>query len=132
MDCISSAMSGSSSTMRTLAAIVFTSSLGSDRRILDHCSRGRAHLPVEPCGGVIAGYFRIQCMLDPPALTAAQDSTVQMIDTSVVRVHQHAACIADSRNEAVGRSRGGLTSKLHVVVDGRGLPLRLGNRWRGS
>jgi hypothetical protein len=48
-----------------------------------------------------------------------------MIDTSMVRVHQHAACMADSDNQAVGRSRGRLTSKLHVVVDGKGLPLRL-------
>jgi len=60
------------------------------------------------------------------ALTAAPNAPVQMIDTSMVRVHQHAACIADSGNQAVGRSRGGLTSKLHVVVDGNGLPLRLG------
>jgi transposase len=60
------------------------------------------------------------------ALAAAHDAAVQMIDTSMVRVHQHAACIADSGNQAVGRSRGGLTSKLHVVVDGKGLPLRLG------
>jgi hypothetical protein len=60
------------------------------------------------------------------ALTAAQDAAVQMIDTSMARVHQHAACISDSGNQAVGRSRGGLTSKLHVVVDGKGLPLRLG------
>ena len=49
-----------------------------------------------------------------------------MIDTSIVRVHQDAACVADSGNQAVGRSRGGLTSKLHVVFDGKGLPLRLG------
>ena len=27
---------------------------------------------------------------------------------------------------AVGRSRGGLTSKIHVVVDGNGLPVQLG------
>ena len=60
------------------------------------------------------------------AMTAARDAAVQMIDTSMVRVHQHAACIADSGNQAVGRSRGGLTSKLHVVVDRKGLPLRLG------
>jgi transposase len=60
------------------------------------------------------------------ALTAAPNAAVQMIDTSMVRMHQHAACIADSGNQAVGRSRGGLTSKLHVVVDGKGLPLRLG------
>jgi transposase len=59
------------------------------------------------------------------ALTRAQDAAVQMIDTSMVRVHQHAACITDSGKQAVGRSRGGLTSKLHVVVDGKGLTLRL-------
>ena len=60
------------------------------------------------------------------ALATGHDAAVQMIDTSMVRVHQHAACIADSANEAVGRSRGGLTTKVHVVVDGKGLPLRLG------
>ena len=60
------------------------------------------------------------------ALTAAPNAAVQMIDTSMVRVHQHATCIADSGSQAVGRSRGGLTSKLHVVVDGKGRPLRLG------
>ena len=26
----------------------------------------------------------------------------------------------------MGRSRGGLTTKIHAVVDGRGLPVRLG------
>jgi hypothetical protein len=30
------------------------------------------------------------------ALTTAKDAVVQMIDTSMVRVHQHAANIADS------------------------------------
>jgi transposase len=60
------------------------------------------------------------------ALAAAHDGAMRMIDTSMVRVHQHAACIANSAGQAVGRSRGGLTSKLHVVVDGTGLPLRLG------
>src|SRR5258705_9906004 len=59
-------------------------------------------------------------------LASAHDAVVQMIDTSMVRVHQHAACIADSASQSVGRSRGGLTSKLHVVVDAKGLPVRLG------
>jgi transposase len=31
------------------------------------------------------------------ALAAAHDAAVQMIDTSIVRVHQHAACIARNR-----------------------------------
>ena len=44
------------------------------------------------------------------ALSAAHDASVQMIDTSIVRVHQHAACIARNRRQSMGRSRGGLTS----------------------
>ena len=60
------------------------------------------------------------------AVAAAHDAAVQMIDTSVVRVHQHAACIADNREQHMGRSRGGLTSKIHAVVDADGLPVGLG------
>ena len=51
---------------------------------------------------------------------------MQMIDASVVRVHQHGACIAENHEQHMGRSRGGLTSKVHVVVDANGLPVRLG------
>ena len=60
------------------------------------------------------------------ALAAAHDAAVQMIDTSVVRVHQHGSCIAGSKEQHIGRSRGGLTSKIHAVVDANGLPIRLG------
>ena len=59
------------------------------------------------------------------ALAAAHDAVVQMIDTSIVRVHQHGACIAGTREQNMGRSRGGLTSKVHAVVDANGLPVRL-------
>src|SRR5262245_23760485 len=60
------------------------------------------------------------------ALAAAHDASVQMIDTSIVRVHQHGACIIRNRKQSMGRSRGGLTSKIHAVVDTNGLPVRLG------
>ena len=60
------------------------------------------------------------------SLAAAHNAAVQMIDTSIVRVHQHAACIARNRSQSMGRSRGGLTSKIHAVVDTNGLPVRLG------
>jgi transposase len=53
------------------------------------------------------------------ALAGAHDTAVQMIDTSIVRVHQH------GRQQSMGRSRGGLTSKIHAVVDTNGLPVRL-------
>ena len=59
------------------------------------------------------------------ALSAEHDAAVQMIDTSIVRVHQHGACVARSKRQSIGRSRGGLTSKIHAVVDSSGLPVRL-------
>ena len=59
------------------------------------------------------------------ALAAGHDAAVQMIDTSIVRVHQHGACITRNRRQSMGRSRGGLTSKIHAVVDTNGLPMRL-------
>jgi len=59
------------------------------------------------------------------ALAVGHDAAVQMIDTSVVRVHQHGACIADNNHQDMGRSRGGLTSKIHAVVDTNGLPVHL-------
>ena len=40
------------------------------------------------------------------SLAAGHDVAVQMIDTSVVRVHQHGACIADNNHQDMGRSRG--------------------------
>ena len=52
-------------------------------------------------------------------------AAVQMIDTSVVRVHQHGASVAANSKQLMGRSRGGLTTKIHAVVDGSGLPVRI-------
>ena len=60
------------------------------------------------------------------ALAATHDAAVQMIDTSVVRMHQHGACIAGNAEQHMGRSRGGLTTKIHAVVDTNGLPVQLG------
>jgi len=59
------------------------------------------------------------------ALAAAHDAAVQMIDASIVRVHQRAARIARNRRQSMGRSRGGLTSKIHAVMDSSGLPVWL-------
>jgi hypothetical protein len=46
-----------------------------------------------------------------------------MIDTPIVRVHQHGACITRNRRQSMGR--GGLTSKIHALVDTLGRPVRL-------
>ena len=59
------------------------------------------------------------------ALAKAHDGSVQMIDTSIVRVHQHGGCAGGSENRLMGRSRGGLTTKIHARVDTNGLPVRL-------
>src|SRR5262249_11668020 len=73
------------------------------------------------CAGDVPGVW--SRIMD--TLAAAHDAAVQMIATSIVRVHQHGACIAGNKRQSMGRSRGGLTSKIHAVVDGRGLPVRL-------
>lgn len=59
------------------------------------------------------------------AVTDRRDADVQMLDTSIVRVHQHASCVTECESNCTGRSRGGLTTKIHAVVDAKGLPLRL-------
>jgi transposase len=46
------------------------------------------------------------------ALAGAHDAAVQMIDTSIVRVHQHGACITRNQHQSMGRTRGGLTSEF--------------------
>ncbi|MER5450531.1 IS5 family transposase [Streptomyces sp. NPDC002766] len=53
------------------------------------------------------------------------------IDSTIVRAHQHAAAtgrkggtIGDEPDDrALGRSRGGLTTKIHLACDGKGRPL---------
>lgn len=49
-----------------------------------------------------------------------------MIDTSVVRVHQQGATgKRGGRGRCLGRSRGGLTTKIHALVDAQGRPIQL-------
>ncbi|WP_435798500.1 IS5 family transposase [Streptomyces decoyicus] len=56
------------------------------------------------------------------------------IDSTVVRAHQHAAATGrkggsagpdETGDHALGRSRGGLTTKIHLACDGRGRPLAI-------
>ncbi|WP_207102733.1 transposase [Paracoccus shandongensis] len=50
-----------------------------------------------------------------------------MIDSSSIRVHQHGANgpKKGGRSDCTGRSRGGLTTKIHALVDALGRPIRL-------
>ncbi|WP_442538203.1 IS5 family transposase [Streptomyces pseudogriseolus] len=47
------------------------------------------------------------------------------VDSTIVRAHQHAAGArkGGSASRGLGRSRGGLTSKIHLACDGAGRPL---------
>ena len=60
------------------------------------------------------------------AFAATHDAAVKMIDTSIIRVHQHAACI--TRNvETTGRAEGclGFDDGRGRLCRGDGLPERL-------
>lgn len=59
-------------------------------------------------------------------LAADADNEYAMIDSTIVRAHQHSAG-APKKNggdEAIGRSRGGLSTKIHALVDALGNPVR--------
>ncbi|WP_434784554.1 IS5 family transposase [Paenibacillus polymyxa] len=47
-----------------------------------------------------------------------------MIDATIVRLHQHGSGAKGGKTQAIGRSRGGLSTKIHAVVDALGNPLR--------
>ncbi|WP_375276203.1 IS5 family transposase [Methylorubrum thiocyanatum] len=60
------------------------------------------------------------------AVSKAYEGDLQMIDATSVRVHRHAACAQKrGRSGGMGRSRGGLTSKIHALVDAEGRPVAL-------
>jgi transposase len=70
------------------------------------------------------------------AVSKGYDGDLQMVDSSSIRVHQHAANAkkggpqdAPSGNlsaaRCMGRSRGGLTTKIHAVVDADGNPIAI-------
>nr|WP_229845299.1 IS5 family transposase [Streptomyces cinnamoneus] len=54
------------------------------------------------------------------------DWSVVCVDSTAVRAHQHAAGARKGgpwAGEALGRSRGGLSTKIHLACDGQGRPL---------
>lgn len=68
--------------------------------------------------GVFTRIFEVLC--DP-------DLELLMLDSTVIRAHQHSAGQKDStpEKEQLGRSRGGVSTKIHVAVDGMGKPTRI-------
>ncbi|WP_096700012.1 IS5 family transposase [Magnetospirillum sp. 15-1] len=60
-------------------------------------------------------------------ISKAYDGDIIMIDSTCVRVHQHGGTKKKGAldNGGMGRSRGGLTSKIHALVDAEGRPVTL-------
>jgi transposase len=57
--------------------------------------------------------------------TAIQDPDFEwaFLDGTYVRAHQHSAGAAGRENQAIGLSRGGNTTKIHMAVESGGLPI---------
>lgn len=59
------------------------------------------------------------------ALAQEHDREAYAVDASYVRVHAHGTRGRGGRDlQAIGRSRGGLTSKIHLLTDALGNPVR--------
>jgi len=59
-------------------------------------------------------------------LASDHDNEYMMIDATIVRAHQHSGrCAKKNGAQAIGRSRGGLTTKVHALVDALGNPCNL-------
>jgi transposase len=58
-------------------------------------------------------------------LKVGVDGEWQCLDASIIKVHQHAAGARSQDDEAIGKSRGGATTKLHALCDANGNPTKL-------
>ena len=63
-----------------------------------------------------------QVLLEDP------DNRYVMVDSTIVRAHQRAACAKGGQSEALGRSQGGLSTKIHLLADAQGRPVRFSHR----
>ncbi len=57
------------------------------------------------------------------SLSKEPDLEWEFIDGSIVKAHQHSSGAASDENQAIGKSRGGNTTKIHMAVDAYGLPI---------
>jgi len=57
------------------------------------------------------------------SLVQEPDLEWEFIDGSIIRAHQHSTGAATEENQAIGKSKGGNTTKIHMAVDGFGLPI---------
>ena len=66
------------------------------------------------------------------AMRRRNQHPVALIDSTVVRAHQHSAGAQNGQSGAIGRSRGGLSTKLHVAVTPQWYLLKLAHHGRPS
>jgi transposase len=60
------------------------------------------------------------------AVSDDPDFEYLILDSTIVRAHQHAAGARKAAgDQAIGRSRGGLSTKIHAAVRGLGCPVRI-------
>lgn len=57
------------------------------------------------------------------SLVQEPDLEWECIDASIVKAHQHSTGAASEENQAMGKSRGGNTTKIHMAVDAYGLSI---------
>jgi len=61
-----------------------------------------------------------------PVLAKGARGKLRLVDATHIKVHQHGSNPRGGQSlHAIGRTKGGLNSKLHAVVDGKGRPLAL-------
>ncbi|MEY9278890.1 transposase [Bradyrhizobium yuanmingense] len=58
------------------------------------------------------------------ALTAGRDNQYLMIDSAIVRATSRPQAEKGAKDQALGRSQDGLTTKIHMLADALGRPLR--------
>ncbi|AYA42299.1 IS5 family transposase [Xenorhabdus nematophila] len=56
-------------------------------------------------------------------LSRFNDPQWLFIDASIVKTHQDGACVKAPCEQAIGKSRGGNSTKIHLAVDSGGLPV---------
>ena len=104
--------------------MAYSGSAGPERRGAT-CRRGSAN--GTPCGsnsaaGASLGVWDL--LLQALADSGGALDMLQMIDSTIVRAHRCAAGeITEAQNQALGRSRGGFSTKIHLRCNAAGLPI---------
>jgi len=102
-------------------AVVWIARTGVAWRDLDHCF-GRW----QPIYNRFRRWSRREWWLDIFRGTEIEEDVGSILDGSVVRAHQDSAGGRDGTNaNAIGRSRGGFSTKLHAVVTMEALPIEI-------